>query len=516
MSASTITTNSTMTGETTRVPRSRWQTMLFWGTALTLFLLATGMRLYNLGLLFDRDGYDEGVYWQSLRAMSAGHPLYQQIFYSQPPFFLLSAFPGFALLDGTLWSGRFGIALVSLLGMLGAFLLGKALAGRLGAIMALLLMAVDTLYLVESQKLMAEGPSVAFSMLAVGLAYLWWEHPEGRRGLCWAALTGVALALSILSKLLCVVTFAAAALLMLARLWQIWRKQPDANLASLRPILVGIAAFVVTMLLVLLPFLGSLHSLLQDVVSFHTQSASVFGRAENTKLVRQVLLSVLGLAALYGTLAALLWRDWRVIPLIAWLLGTAFWLWRLVPLFPHHLGALTPPLIALAVMGIRTTPMPKWDMLQSLAPTLQKLATPLALLLMLAASAFAVRQDISYYAADAARSTNGLVKQEARISSDLGQAITAEQWVVTDAQFIADMAGRNTPPELVDTSMVRIVSGDLTLQQLIDATSQPQVHAVLFFSGRFYLHNVRPFHEWVAAHFHLLHSYGQGVEMWVR
>ena len=100
------------------------------------------------------------------------------------------------------------------------------------------------------------------------------------------------------------------------------------------------------MLLVLLPFLGSLHSLLQDVISFHTQSLSIFGRAENSKLVRQVLLSVLGLAALYGTLVALLWRDWRVIPLIAWLVGTAFWLWRLVPLFPHHLGALTPPLTA--------------------------------------------------------------------------------------------------------------------------------------------------------------------------
>ena len=515
MSTGTV-IKSTARGETTQVDRFRWQTMLFWGAALALFLIATGMRLYNLGLLFDRDGYDEGVYWQSLRAMSAGHPLYQQIFYSQPPFFLLSAFSSFALLGGTLWSGRLGIALVSLLGMLGAFLLGKALAGRLGAIMALLLMAVDTLYLVESQKLMAEAPSVAFSMLAVGLAYLWWEHPEGLRGLCWAALTGVALALSILSKLLCVVTFAVVALLLLARLWQIWRKQPGTNLASLRPILAGIAAFVMTMLLVLLPFLGSLHSLLQDVISFHAQSLSLFGRAENSKLVRQILLSVLGLAALYGTLVALLWRDWRVIPLIVWLAGTAFWLWRLVPLFPHHLGALTPPLIALAVIGIRAMPMPKWDIPQGFVLILQKLATPLALLLILAATVFAVRQDISYYTTDAALSTRGLVKQEARISADLRQAITAEQWVVTDAQFIADMADRNTPPELVDTSMVRIVSGDLTLQQLIDATSRPQVHAVLFFSGRFYLSNVRPFHEWVAAHFHLLRSYGQGMELWVR
>src|SRR5205085_888678 len=123
------------TSTSTRYPR--WQTLLFWGAIAALFAIAIAMRLYDLGLPFDRDSYDEGVYWQSLRAMSAGHPLYQQVFYSQPPFFLLSAFSSFALLGGTLWSGRLGIALVSLLGMLGAFLLGKALAGRLGAIMAL-------------------------------------------------------------------------------------------------------------------------------------------------------------------------------------------------------------------------------------------------------------------------------------------------------------------------------------------------------------------------------------------
>src|SRR5216117_3322631 len=154
MSTGTV-INNTATGETTQVPRFRWQTMLFWGAALTLFLLATGMRLYNLGLLFDRDGYDEGVYWQSLRAMSAGHPLYQQIFYSQPPFFLLSVYPFFTLFGSTLWSARFGIAMISLLGLVGAFLLGKALSGRAGAIAAFLLLVVDPFYLAQSQTIQA-------------------------------------------------------------------------------------------------------------------------------------------------------------------------------------------------------------------------------------------------------------------------------------------------------------------------------------------------------------------------
>src|SRR5579883_1508087 len=125
----------------------RWQTLLMWGVVVALVIAAVLMRLYKLDVPFDRDGYDEGVYWQSLRAMSAGHALYQSIFYSQPPFFLLSSFPGYVLFGNTLWSARLGIALISLFGLLGAFLLGKALGGRLGAVTGLLLLIVNPVYL---------------------------------------------------------------------------------------------------------------------------------------------------------------------------------------------------------------------------------------------------------------------------------------------------------------------------------------------------------------------------------
>jgi len=39
---------------------------------------------------------------------------------------------------------------------------------------------------------------------------------------------------------------------------------------------------------------------------------------------------------------------------------------------------------------------------------------------------------------------------------------------------------------------------------------------VLFFTGRFYLPNLAGYHFWVAQHFHLLHNYGAGRELWVR
>ena len=540
MSTSTI-TNSTTTGEVAHEGYPRWQTLIVWGIILALFIIAVGMRLYGLGLPFDRDGYDEGVYWQSLLAMHTGQSLYQQIFYSQPPFFLLSLYPSFVLFGGTLWSARFGIALVSLFGLLGAFLLGKALSGRSGAVLALLLLVVDPYFLLESQTIQAESSSMAFSILAVGLAYLWWEHPEGALGLCWAALTGIALALGILCKLLAVMSLVPIALLVLARLWQIWRKQPGTSLASLRPLLVGIAACVVTMLLVLLPFLASYRSVLDEVVGFHVQSAAVFSRLGNTSVIGTVLVSVLGLTAFYGTLVALLRGDWRVIPLVAWLLATVLMLWRLAPLLPHHLVALTPPLVALAVMGIGSGRAQPWPghagakelthstlsggqvspdcVTAPLAPLRARTAfwaTLMTILLILITVVFDVQRDVVYYDMMKMNSVSALNRLQVDVAADLRQAITPDQLVVTDAQFIAGLAHRRTPSSLVDTSTVRINDGSLTLQQLIDGASQPEVHAVLFFSLRFYLPKVAAFHDWVAHHFRLVRAYGSGRELWVR
>ena len=279
MSVSSIQKNSTLDKKTKALYPS-WQTLVMCTIVLILVAVAIGMRLYQLGLPFDRDSYDEGVYWQSLRAMGAGYPLYQEIFYSQPPFFLLSTFPSYLLFGSTLESARLGIVLVSLLGLGGAFVLGKALSGRLGAVAALLLLVVNPSYLAQSQAIQAEASSVAFSLLAVGFAYLWWEQPEGSAGLWWAVLTGITLSLSILCKLLTVACIAPIGLLILARLWQNWQKDKKISFATLWPIVAGIVAFLGTSLLVLLPFFGSFSAFAQSVITFHTDAGVAL---ENTQ-----------------------------------------------------------------------------------------------------------------------------------------------------------------------------------------------------------------------------------------
>lgn len=161
---------------------------------------------------------------------------------------------------------------------------------------------------------------------------------------------------------------------------------------------------------------------------------------------------------------------------------------------------------------------------QAFLPALAKYTTWLvipAILLILVTVVLDVRQDHQYYRVAEANSVCGVAQQEAgqqamRAAADLRQAIAPNQLVVTDAQFVAALADRSTPPSLVDTSQVRITNGYLTLSELIDTTSEPQVHAVLFFTGRFQSSEVATFHDWVAHHFHLLHNYGGGKELWAR
>lgn len=503
-----------------RPSTARWLSICFWGALGLIIVAAVFMRLYHLDLPFDRDSYDEGVYWQSLRSMRGGLSLYHTVFYSQPPLFLLSTYAGYALFGSSLWSARLGVALVSLLGFLGAYLLGKALAGRRGALVVMLLLLVDPFYLAQSQTIQAEASSVAFTMLAIAFAFLWWKQPEGRVGACWAALCGLTFALSLLCKLLCISTLVPLAWMMLVRAWQIVRKEPGTSRRSWWPMLAGIGTMLLVLLLGVLPFLRSWSDFWADVWTFHSVASKVATVPHLDNLLRALIpfFSLTALAALYGLLMALLRRDWRVLPLLAWLLVTFIALFLQQPLFIHHLIALEPPLIALAVLGL-AVPASYKVALQRFTTRGKRLTCLLSIMgvvLILAACVGSTWQDVSYYQGADANAASALNQQHLRVASDLRKAIGPDQWVVTDGQFIAGLANRDTPPQLVDTSSVRLLTGFVTLSQLEQISLNPRVHAVLFYTGRLAVIPSTDYYTWVTEHFHLYKRYDAGQELWVR
>ncbi|GAC1379579.1 MAG: hypothetical protein NVSMB33_04950 [Ktedonobacteraceae bacterium] len=277
--------------------------------------------------------------------------------------------------------------------------------------------------------------------------------------------------------------------------------------------------------------------MLQQVVTFHTTANTVFSnyKVYNKGLILSFLQAnlLLVLAALYGLAVGLLRRDWRILPLLAWSLTTLYLLWLQLPLFPRHFISLTPSLISLAVVGIASSrekydsrkghhyyttgimtarvirsPLFKFNLSQILAA--------LSILLILVTVGIELPQYPPYYKMVAQNGSDAYATLEMRVASDVRKAIAPDQLVITDGQFVASLADRNTPSDLVDTSMVRITSGYLTSQQLIADASQPRVHAILFFTNRLRMQQLAAFDTWVKQHFQLKYKYGVGQELWVR
>ncbi|GCE18249.1 hypothetical protein KDK_20490 [Dictyobacter kobayashii] len=481
------------------------------GTLLGLLIIGLLMRLYTLGVPFDRDSYDEGVYWQTLRSLAAGSALYHPTFYSQPPMFVFSIFPTYLLFGQTLWAARFGIALVSMLGLVGIFLLGYALRGWLGAFIALLLLLLAPLYLSASQTIQAEGPQVAFSVLTVAFAYLWWHKSTGWRGDLYAALCTLTLTLSIFSKLFALATLVPVCLLALAHIWRIRQQPAGSRLKASRSLLIGIVVMVLATVVIMLPFAGKLGDFWSGVISFHTAAKTVSSRMGNTGKVVRFFIAPLGFAALYGSIVALLKKDWRVIPLLGWGLACTILLWQQEPLFDHHFVIVIPALVALTCMGLGPLPLNSQQLRQRPA-----LITAGCLLLVLISIVFGARTIQLNYSHLQAQATSAGTQGSLRTAHDLQQVVAPNQFVITDGQFVAALAGRNTPPELVDTSSVRINTNYLTSAQLIQQASQPRVEAILFYTGRLTNSNLQAFRDWIPQHFRQVHHYGNGSALWVK
>src|SRR5262249_52700612 len=160
-------------------------------------------------------------------------------------------------------------------------------------------------------------------LLCVGAALLWWERPLGQKGVMLAVVCGASLSIGILMKILNVT--ACVPILMLI-VWRIrnFLQEPSPKVSQiLMPVVFGFSAALAVALIAVILFLSSLGPLLDQVVSFHLVANKV-SRTGNLELLTWFFTTngFLTMAAVLGTILALLRHDWRVVPLLAWLVTT--------------------------------------------------------------------------------------------------------------------------------------------------------------------------------------------------
>jgi predicted membrane-bound mannosyltransferase len=206
---------------------------------LGIFLLAVATRAINL------DEYsgdlDEGIRGMQLLLMRAGYRPFQDISASQGPLLLDLLYPLYNLYGGSLAAARMAVGTYSLLAILGAYWIGRQVAGQLGAAAAAILLALSPTFLRGSRHALAEAVALGPATLAVGASLVYLRG--GRRA--WLLAAGVLLAISLLIK---PIAIAAAVPLALAALLRGRRGARDllvtgavvAAIVVLAPLLVGL------------------------------------------------------------------------------------------------------------------------------------------------------------------------------------------------------------------------------------------------------------------------------------
>jgi 4-amino-4-deoxy-L-arabinose transferase-like glycosyltransferase len=434
--------------------------------------------------------FDEGVYWLSLRAMQAGHPLYSAVYSSQPPAFLLLTEPVWALLGGSIEAARTVMLAWALIGVASGTVIGWRLAGPVAGISIAALLAIDPMMVQQSVVLQADGPATSLGLLAVALAVCAVTAPGGRGRAATAVLAGVALAVGLLTKLL------DAAVVPVLVLVLAGAPRPRRALG------LALAGFAVVAAAFLLPYIPAWPALWSQVVGLHLSTGSTASQGislgDLASWGRHELPEV-GLAVL-GVLLA--WRTHlRLVATGAlWVVCGLLTVAATHPVAQHYTIAMSPGLGLLG--GAALARLAAWY--TSVVTGRWALAAP-AVVLAAVAAVLLVRS---------VEDVQGLPPDPAQVAS-IEQLVPPGSQLLSDAQYNQASADRQAPPALVDTSMERLHDGDLTPAWLESQVSGDRgLCGVLLATGR--LSSVTGFEEWVAANFPDRSELGGGAVMYRR
>jgi hypothetical protein len=133
--------------------------------------------------------------------------------------------------------------------------------------------------------------------------------------------------------------------------------------------------------------------------------------------------------------------------------------------------------------------------------------------LVVAAMAFTVAS-----AASALQVHQDQTPDESRIDAVTAEraATRAGDLTISDDQYTVTLAGRRTPPSLVDTSQVRVQSGELTTARVATAAERWNVSCVLVDDHYRSLSTMPGFRKWVTQRYPVARRLGHGRTLYLR
>jgi 4-amino-4-deoxy-L-arabinose transferase-like glycosyltransferase len=444
--------------------------------AATVAFLAIELSALHAGV---RD-YDEGIYWQTLRAMGRGEALYRDIWSSSPPAFYYALLP-FYLAGQGIEDLRLGIVVFAAAGIIATYAAGRLIAGPISGLLAAGLLASTWLYLHEGAILQADVPAGAVTVVALALL-LGAGRANPRLRLALGFLSGLCVALAIGMKLSgAIVLFPVG-----VYLWQFRSRWLLFSLAG--GLLIGAGMLA-------LPIVGATRSAYLDMIQSHVGAGQSLNRPLGANLYVFTARRLIPLETLAagGAIVMLAVRDSRVLPLLAWAVTAVAAIIVYQPLFPHHLVILIAPLALIGGAAI--------SRLASVGPIPVVAGLSMACLTVAVGLVLSIRD-----------ATNPIPtgRHEVALASTLRSETHAGDFIISDNPYAIALADRPVPGPLVDLTLQRIGADELSISDVEAAALQYRVKFVLVDSTR--LSQLPGFAQWVDAHYRVVaHLDGNAV-----
>jgi 4-amino-4-deoxy-L-arabinose transferase-like glycosyltransferase len=468
--------------------RLRWLLRLV-EAVLLLVALGWSLRLRVTNLDAYTGSFDEGIRSQQLLLMAAGYRPFRDIFSSQGPLLLDLLYPFYLVFGQTLSAVRSGVVACSLLALLGAWWTvrlgagggvagaaeGRQIAGVVGGLVAVVVLAISPSFFEGSRLALAEIPTIAPALLALGglLAY---RQSVRRR---WLVASAVCCALALLVKPMALHVGAPVAVLLLAgpavARWR-WRSVLlDVLLYGL--IVAGLSVIVIVLL--------GPAQVWDNLGAYRTGAGSGAGAnlTANARLTVNIMRAEqpgLFVLAAAGALLGLWRRPVFTLALLAWA-GAVLGLFAVYgDLADKHIVYLTPPVALLAALGAglgcaavwwvvrawsgagasagrrQRPPLAMWPLAAALIGIVGMLAYAVTVPTILRADQYVVREAPKVAAERRGRAV------DAEIAEIIRTRTPPDGWVLTDNPNTAFDARRKVIPYLVDTSGTRVDAGSLT------------------------------------------------------
>lgn len=435
--------------------------------AFVSFVFFSQLRLINRPV----QDTDEGVYLTTFLLIHHGHPAYKQTFFSQPPGFLLSVYPGFILFGQSLQAARLTIGLWSLLSLLAIIWIGIELKNPWSGIFMLGILYLIPSYITQIITFQSDGLISAFSLISLAFAFKFMNTKH----FGWFIFSIIFFNLSFWTKydFFLIVPF-------LVILFVLLRNK------SLKPkdivimVLISVVISLLFFLFFIIPF--GIKDIVTNTLSLRLAASSL--PTSPLSIFKYLIQDIPSLLVVIGTIIICVLRKdslhFPFLPILVWA-GTIFIVFLFYrPLFPHHM-----------VMFI----VPATLFFSLAAAAWLKIYKKIYIPIILCVLVFAIINNVLLLL----KTPNTILNTEQQqLISIIDQYTQKKDSIVTDEEILYGASNRFPPPQLSDVSHVRISSGNLEPEKVTTIIQIYKPKLIIPWNGR--LQSIQNFSQILSAY----------------